>query len=156
MRWRKATVASRARGVQPKAWEFRARRLNQRSAASASTSIASGRSKPREIDSQIRLHCLSLLALRRQRRTKSVAVPSPDCADSSAYAEKSASFPPVTSRLWSSYAWRARFRERGLRRSQASKCSTPGVIEDPGSPRLTERSHAEGRIDRRKHQAESV
>ncbi len=62
----------------------------------------------REIDSQIRLHCLSLLALRRQRRTKSVAVPSPDCADSSAYAEKSASFPPVTSRLCSSYAWRAR------------------------------------------------
>jgi len=51
----KAMVASLARRVRPPSWVFRARRLNQRFAASVSTSIASEWPKPREPDSWIRL-----------------------------------------------------------------------------------------------------
>jgi Bacterial regulatory protein, Fis family len=82
--------------------------LSQRSAASVSTSIASGRSKTHRTNSHIRLHCLSLLALRSQCEHDSVALISPDAADSSAFAEKSASSQSVISRLSSSYEWPAR------------------------------------------------
>jgi NAD(P)-dependent dehydrogenase (short-subunit alcohol dehydrogenase family) len=51
------------------------------------------RTKPGELDSQIKLHCLSMLALRSQPERDSVPLTSPVSADSSASAEKSASFP---------------------------------------------------------------
>jgi hypothetical protein len=66
------------------------------SAVLASTSIASERPKPRRTELyRFRVHCSSLL----RTQTDSVALISPDSADSSAFAEQSASFLPFSCRL---------------------------------------------------------
>jgi hypothetical protein len=90
----KTTVVLRARRARPSSWEFRARRLIQRSVLrNRQASLQDGLNPGNETHRSgfIAFRCSRLEANSEQ---DSVALTSPDSADSSAFAEKPASFSP--------------------------------------------------------------